>query len=235
MTNADEVPPATRRRRLAADIGARVRTERQRLGLTLDELAARGGSSRSMISAIERGDKIPTVLTLDQIASALGVSVSRLLVSETQSRVSLLRVNDQKVLEDPKSQGQGQQPGFRRRVTSPVLENVDFEMGRLEIDPGVDAGSFPPHPGGWSEYVVVERGALELTLDGVSYRLETGDAIYFASDCTHAYKNSSDGICIAFVVTAGPQNPSSRRVGDEQHSPGGSVDSSKSAESTNYA
>lgn len=218
MTNADEVPPATRRRRLAAEIGARVRVERQRLGLTLDELAARGGSSRSMLSAIERGDKMPTVLTLDQIASALGVSVSRLLVSETQSKVSIIRFNDQKVVEDPKRQGS--KLGFRRRVTSPVLENVDFEMGRLEIDAGVDAGSFPPHPVGWSEYVVVERGALELTIDGLDYRLETGDAIYFASDCNHAYKNTTDGVCVAFVVMAGPQMPPSRRLGDEQGYPG---------------
>ena len=186
-----------------------------------------------MLSAIERGDKIPTVLTLDQIASALGVSVSRLLASETQSKVSIIRVEDQKVVEDPKKQGR--KPGYRRRVTSPVLENVDFEMGRLEFDAGIDAGSFPPHPAGWSEYVVVERGALELMIDEVPYRLETGDAIYFASDCNHAYKNLADSICVAFVVMTGPQNPPLRWVGDEQGYPIGSVNGSKPEQSTNHA
>ena len=48
MTNEDEAPGGTRRRHLALEIGARVKAERQRLGFTLDELAARGGSSRSL-------------------------------------------------------------------------------------------------------------------------------------------------------------------------------------------
>ncbi|UZX02927.1 helix-turn-helix domain-containing protein [Arthrobacter sp. CDRTa11] len=203
MTNEDEAPGGTRRRHLALEIGARVKAERRRLGFTLDELAARGGSSRSMLSAIERGDKIPTVLTLDQIASALGVSVSRLLASQTQSRVSVIRRQDQKIVQEPERRGR--KPGFWRRVTSPVLENVNFEMGRLEMEAGVDGGTYPPHQPGWSEYVVVESGILEMTIDGLSHRLDTGDAIYFASDCTHAYRNIGDKPCIAYVVMTGPQ------------------------------
>lgn len=214
MTDPDEAPRSTRRRQLSREIGARVRAERQRLGLTLDELAARGGSSRSMLSAIERGDKIPTVLTLDQIANALGVSVSRLLVSETQSRVSVIRLSEQKVIEDP--QGHGRNPGFRRRVTSPVLKDVDFEMGRLEMDAGVDAGSYPPHAAGWSQYVAVERGALEITVDGIPYELAAGDAIYFAADCKHSYRNVGNEDCVAYIVMMGPQKSPSRQLGDEQ-------------------
>lgn len=203
MTDSDEARYSARRRRLSMEIGARVKAERQRLGLTLEELAGRSGSSRSMLSAIERGDKVPTVLTLDQIASALGVSVSRLLASETENRVSVLRFSEQKVVEDPTRDGAN--PGFRRRVMSPVLEDTNFEMGQLELDPEVDAGTYPPHPAGWSEYVVVEQGVLEVTVDGIPYRLEARDAMYFASDCKHAYRNIGDGGCIAFIVMTGPQ------------------------------
>ncbi|WP_205787177.1 helix-turn-helix domain-containing protein [Specibacter cremeus] len=196
------VPP---RRLSMIELGSRVRAERQRLGLTLEELSARSGSSRSMLSAIERGDKVPTVLTLDQIANALGVSVSRLMANETASRVAVLRRDEQKVVENRHSP-EGS-PGFRRRVTSPVLEGVEFEMGRLEMDAGVDAGSYSPHASGWSEYVVVEKGALEVGLDGVAHRLDEGDSLYFASDCEHAYRNVGDGPCIAYIVMTGGQRP----------------------------
>jgi transcriptional regulator with XRE-family HTH domain len=62
-----------------ADVGARVRVARLARGLSLEAVAGRAGVSRSMLSAVERGGKVPTVLTLDRIATALDTSIARLL------------------------------------------------------------------------------------------------------------------------------------------------------------
>jgi len=48
-----------------ADLGERIRLERLQRRLSLEALAARTGVSRSMLSDVERGAKVPTVLVLD--------------------------------------------------------------------------------------------------------------------------------------------------------------------------
>jgi transcriptional regulator with XRE-family HTH domain len=50
---------------------ARLRRER---GLTQEEVAARSGFSQQYISSLERGRRNPTVITLYELAQALGVS-----------------------------------------------------------------------------------------------------------------------------------------------------------------
>lgn len=43
------------------ELGARIRGERARRGLSLEDLAEKAQVSRSMLSAVERGDKAPSV------------------------------------------------------------------------------------------------------------------------------------------------------------------------------
>ncbi len=50
-------------------IAARLKHLRAQRGLTLDELAAQSGVSRSMISLIERAESSPTANVLDRLAA----------------------------------------------------------------------------------------------------------------------------------------------------------------------
>ena len=163
------------------ELGVRIRGERTRRGLSLEDLAEKARVSRSMLSAVERGDKAPSVVILDQIATGLGSSIARLLTAEEEGRVIVLRAGDQDVARDPS--------GWERRILSPVLPRVEFEFMRTTLRPGVNAGAFLPHNAGSREYVAVERGALRLTLDGTVYLLEKGDSIYYAGDCIHEFEN----------------------------------------------
>ena len=66
---------------LAASIGARVRTLRQANGLTLAKLAAESGlASKGHLSDLEHGRLVPTVGTLQALASKLGVELLDLLI-----------------------------------------------------------------------------------------------------------------------------------------------------------
>lgn len=60
-----------------AVIGERVRAERTGLGLSLEDVAERSGVSRSMVSEIERGRKVPTIVVLDRITAAWGYPLNR--------------------------------------------------------------------------------------------------------------------------------------------------------------
>jgi transcriptional regulator with XRE-family HTH domain len=163
------------------ELGGRIRDERQRRNLSLADLAVEARMSRSMLSAVERGEKAPSVLILDQIATGLGTSIARLLASESEGRVIVLRADEQDRVVDPS--------GWERRILSPVLPNVEFEFMRTTLSPGVNAGAFLPHNLGSREYVAVERGTLRLTLDGKDHLLKKGDSIYYSGDCIHEFEN----------------------------------------------
>lgn len=190
-----------------ADLGARIREERLRRQLALDELGGRCGVSRSMLSAVERGDKVPTVLVLDRIATGLGTSIARLLGNESRSRVMILRHQQQDVVRDP--------GGWHRRILSPVLPGIEFEFMRTTIEPGVDAGVFSPHAPGSREYIAVERGTLRLTIDGSAHVLKAGDSIYFDGDCRHGFSNPGRTPCVYYLAmdVAGRAGSSHRAEG----------------------
>lgn len=66
------------RRPEAEKFGALVRELREERGLTQDQLAERAGVSATYIGFVERGDNVPTLTIILQIASALKVRSSDL-------------------------------------------------------------------------------------------------------------------------------------------------------------
>jgi transcriptional regulator with XRE-family HTH domain len=161
--------------------------------MSLEALSDRSRVSRSMLSAIERGLKAPTVLVLDRIATGLDTSLARLLGTQTRARVILLRRRDQKVARDPS--------GWERRILSPVLPNVEFEFMRTTLRPGVDAGVFLPHAHGSREYVAIESGTLLLSINGTLHTLNAGDSIYYDGDCLHGFANPrSNAPCVYYLA-----------------------------------
>lgn len=173
-------------------LGKTIQRERLTRELSLEDLAHRSGVSRSMLSAVERGAKVPTVLVLDRIATGLGTSIARLVGEERAARVVVLRMNQQNRVRE--------RTGWERRILSPVLPGVEFELMRTTIPPGVDAGDFNPHAPGSREYVAIERGTLQLTLDGEPYVLRAGDAIYYDGDCVHGFANPGRTDCVYYLA-----------------------------------
>jgi transcriptional regulator with XRE-family HTH domain len=174
------------------DVGERIRTLRLGQRMTLEVLAGRAQVSSSMISDVERGAKAPTVLFFDRVATALGTTIARLLDDERTARVIVLRSGQQDVAHDP--------AGWERRILSPVVPGFEFEFMRTTLPPALDAGEFPPHPAGSHSYLVVARGTLLLTLDGVPYTLRAGDSIYYAADCRHAFANPDRASCVYYLA-----------------------------------
>jgi len=163
-----------------AAIGRRLRALRQQRQLSLEALAERSGVSVSMLSTVERGQKVPSILVMGQIATALGTSIGRLVGEEAVPRAI--------------------PAGIERRGLSPVLPGIEFELIRMTLPPGIDAGTFPPHRAGSREYLAVETGTLTLTLDGTEYRLDAGDSIYHDGDCEHGYRNDGKMPCIYYLL-----------------------------------
>ena len=66
-------------------VGRNVARIRRAKGLSQEELAARSGYSQQYLSGLERGRRNPTIVTLHELALALGVGHLDLLAPETGS------------------------------------------------------------------------------------------------------------------------------------------------------
>lgn len=92
---------------ILASVGGRIQKIREEKGITQDQLGEKAGINAKYVSAIERGQKNLTVLTLQKIAKGLGVEIFELLIfpaeldpkqQVTKAIESLIRHSDVKTL-----------------------------------------------------------------------------------------------------------------------------------------
>jgi transcriptional regulator with XRE-family HTH domain len=150
-------------------LGQRLKTARQRHGLTLDALARRSGVSRAMISRVERGESSPTAALLVRLGSGLGLSLSALL--EDAGSGPLVRRDAQPVWRDPAS-------GYLRRNVSPRGTGSGFEIVKVELPAGaevrLDSAAGAPM---LDQQIWVLQGRLDLSVEGVRHELAEGDCL----------------------------------------------------------
>lgn len=183
------------------DIGTRLREERDRVGISQRELARRIGLSASMISQIESGQSKPSVSTLYDIVTELGVSVDDIFGGGNGSAAApgsedgsgpggtthhgpMVKVEDRHVI-DLDSGVQWE------RLTSHEHEDVDFL--HVVYDVGGSSASdekLMRHPG--REYGVVLEGRLGVKLGFDEFALGPGDSIAFDSTQPHRLWNLGD-------------------------------------------
>ncbi|MEU6645915.1 XRE family transcriptional regulator [Saccharomonospora sp. NPDC046836] len=174
-------------------LGQRIQGIRRDRGMTLQDLAEASAVSVSMLSAVERGDKAPTVVVLDRIAVGLGVPLPALVAEPDAGRVIVRRAAEQDVVDEP--------GGWQRTILTPVVPGVNFELISSTLPPGCEPGTYPAYAPGSHEYIVVESGTVELTIDGdQTIVLDAGDSIYLAADVTLTYANRSDRPCTYYVA-----------------------------------
>ncbi|MEV4888397.1 helix-turn-helix domain-containing protein [Nonomuraea sp. NPDC050547] len=180
---------------ITAAIANNVRAQRAHRGLTLDALAARSGVSRGMLVQVEQARTNPSVSTLTRIASALGVTVARLV---EVSDVPVVRIID-------KSDVVNFEMGASRAMLlvgadePMILELWDWRLAPGEHHDG-DA-----HPPGTREMITVLRGELTLTVYGKSHRVGTDDAALFTADRPHRYANDGTEEVRMIMVVAEPR------------------------------
>lgn len=167
-----------------ADVGARVRRIRQRLGLTLEEFARACELSSGIVSQLERGQGNPSYTTLCRLAEGLGVHVADLLKQDGSGRSALVRADDRLALplaEDP--------DGLVRELLTPSLE-TPMQVIRTVMPPQTSHERRPfRHLG--TESVHVLSGSLVVVIGEERHELGPGDTITY--DCTlgHWWENTS--------------------------------------------
>lgn len=190
-------------------LGARVREERLRCGLSLRALARQVGVSASMVSQIETGKSQPSVGTLYAITTALGVAVEELFTSQVETDLPVAAsggwARSSAGVDGSGASGAQLGPCVRPADRPALTLDSGVTWQRLGHLPGQDTDfllvTYPPGAASSSsglmrhagcEYGLLTHGALVLTLAFEEFRLEAGDSVCFESSKPHRYRNDGD-------------------------------------------
>jgi transcriptional regulator with XRE-family HTH domain len=174
---------------LAVRVGAAVRDQRDRAGLSMRALAACAGISQPFLSTIERGLSSPSMSTLYRIATGLGVAPGDLLPGPAapaadRTDVTVVRADEAPPL--PASDEPGAAVGLAR-LARPGLA---LEVVEYRVAPGEHLGGWFDAPGEMA--VLVLAGLLDVEVAGVgTWRLAAGDLLHQPGHLPHRWSNAS--------------------------------------------
>lgn len=164
-------------------IGKNLNSIRKQKNLSLDKVALLTGVSKAMLAQIERGDSNPTVTTLWKIATGLNVSFSYFMEEESHEVIYIAHDNIKPVIESDKK--------MKVYPLFPYDNKRKFEIFNIELEPGCSHQS-PPHNDGIEEYIIVNKGEMEMVIGDDTYKLKYGDAMKYMANKAHCYKNTSN-------------------------------------------
>lgn len=153
-------------------IAQRLRALRAERSWSLEELSRRSGVSRATLSRLENAEVSPTASVLGKLASAFGLTISRLMRLAEDDFAPLIRRGAQEVWTDAET-------GFRRRTVSPPAQMLAGEVLQGELPAGA-AISYerPPRPG-LEHHLVLLEGQLHVTVGGQTHELRPGDCLRY--------------------------------------------------------
>jgi transcriptional regulator with XRE-family HTH domain len=181
-------------------LGARVRTLREAMDLSLRDLAVRSGVSAPMLSQVERGETSPTLQVATRIAHGLELRLSQLLRLDETGAVTVVHRDERRV-------GPSGAAGHGYEILTPPLPGQRAELSVHTLAPGAvtgGPGDPPMHEPGSRETALVQRGAVVLHCDGARHELAAGDCVTFDADLPHHFENPADTEAVLLaVVSAG--------------------------------
>jgi transcriptional regulator with XRE-family HTH domain len=180
---------------MSQQIGNDIRALRKARGMTLKQLATAIGRSLGWLSQIERGQTVPSVRDLAQIADTLGINISVFFRSANRAEAErglVLRADDRVPIGSTES-------GLTEELLSPSLSG-SFEMIKSVFAPYSDSGG-PVRARDREDGGVLVSGRLSLTIDDLALKLNTGDSFQFTNQ-DYAWSNPySDPAVVIWIIS----------------------------------
>ncbi len=162
-------------------IGKRVRRQRNKLGFTLRELAARTDLTAGFLSQLENDQISPSLNSLQNIATALQVPMFYFL--ENSQPHLIVRAAERRKLYFPDSH-----MGYD--LLAPELTRQMMPM-LIRMEPGTYRIALPlAKP--TEQWFFVLQGQLKITVGDNAHLLDQGDSIYFDGDLLREFGSVSD-------------------------------------------
>lgn len=178
---------------LSSLLGRQIESLRLAVGQTASAVAKKAGLSSSMYSRIERGMSSPSVDSIDRIAGALGVPVSKLFLDQSR-RLDCSYVPAGKGLTVDRV---GSTAGHEYELLGHVLSgNLFVEPYRVSLLTGAEPCSTFQHTG--VEFLYVIAGSMHYRYGERRFALEPGDSLLFDAAALHGPEHFS-GVNVSYL------------------------------------
>ena len=172
-------------------IGAAVKALREKKRLTVNDVAAKTGLSKTLLTQIEDGETIPPVATLLKLAGSFNVGMAAFFESGTEPEtVSVTRKGERVRIKKRPHHHEGEvdyvYESLETKKPDKHMEPFLVEFMPMETTDMV----FTSHKG--EEFLYLLTGKLEFRSDERVELLQPGDSIYFESERNHSFR-SLDG------------------------------------------
>jgi transcriptional regulator with XRE-family HTH domain len=180
-------------------IGDKIRTVRERKGITLKALADQAGVSESLVSQIERNRVSPSLDTLLAIIAALEIDLDWLFRDlKRNKQVTIVRRGERRVTKAGGIEFQ------HLSVMRDGSEEHAVVAYYLTMEPGTETGDAEyGHIGRELGVLVSGRAVLEYGTE--KYELDSGDSVSFSSEIPHKLRNSGESALVAWWITTPPR------------------------------
>lgn len=171
------------------ELGERLKEIRGNMGLSLEQVSALTGVSKTMLSQIESSKSIPTIATVFKIANGLKIKVDSLLSGKRKQYYEIITINNLSPVIDNHER-------VYMYCIFPFSPTTGFEVYYCIYKSGCDHESVT-HQNAKMEYLTVFQGELELVVENRSYIVKSGEAIEFDATLPHKYINKGETDVIA--------------------------------------
>ncbi|MEI3774028.1 XRE family transcriptional regulator [Pectobacterium brasiliense] len=168
---AQEITPIAR-------LAVSIRRERERLNLSVTELAKRARLAKSTLSQLETGIGNPSLETLWALAMALDVQVSQL-IGQPRQHVQVIRANEGAAT-------YSEQANYAATLLAACPAGAQRDIYRLKVQPG-EARVSQPHRPGTVEHVILSSGRARIGPVTQPVELNAGDYISYSADVPHLF------------------------------------------------
>jgi transcriptional regulator with XRE-family HTH domain len=181
------------------EIGPRLQAYRKELNLTLAELAAMSGVSRSMLSEIERGNANPTYGTLWHLTRALRIDLNSLIGGATEERGggSIIDLQPGNLTPTIRSAD----GSCTLQILSPANMVSLIEWYLLSFEAEGELAS-DPHGAGTIEHLHCTTGEIIVRSASNTMIVRAGETARYAADVPHSLKSVGPVGAGAFLVVA---------------------------------
>lgn len=174
------------------EYGKRIKELRILNGLTQEELADRCELTKGYISQLENDICEPAISTLEDIVSALGVTMADFFTISKDEKI--IFKDEEYILKET--------DGYNCEWLVPNSQKNMMEPIKMLIKPHSQTEIDYPHEG--EEFGYLLEGSCQLIIDNKKYYLKKGETFYIVSDKVHYLKNNTNKNCILIWISTPP-------------------------------
>lgn len=178
-------------------IGPKIRDYRKQQKLRLVDLSNQAGVSSAMLSKIENGRIIPTIPTLFQLISALGVEPSEFFaeINDQNQFSNFLLIRQENYIPYVKEESA---KGFQyQSILEHAQEFKNFQISLVTLEPN---NKRPLVATAAYEFLYIIEGNLKFHLNDTVLDLRKGDSLFFDGRIPHVPINQQDKPVLYLVI-----------------------------------